>query len=101
MRSFNLYHVYLTVRRILYEIGGIESVDALPDDPAFNQEDNHYEIGSYKKICGEFGIDPSSDFRFTHGTNHGLGNMYISVTYSGPRSTDYNYPDPDLALFLT
>ena len=25
--------------------------------------------------------------------------MYIWVTYSGPRSTDYNYPDPDLALF--
>ena len=25
--------------------------------------------------------------------------MYIRVTYVGPRSTDYNYPDPDLALF--
>ena len=25
--------------------------------------------------------------------------MYIWVTYSGPTSTDYNYPDPDLALF--
>ena len=99
MRSFYLFHVYFTVRRILYEIGGIESLDALPDDPSFNQKDNHYEIASYKKICGEFGIDPSSDFRFTHGKNHGLGNVYIWATYSGPRSTDYNYPDPDLALF--
>ena len=25
--------------------------------------------------------------------------MYNSVTYEGPESTDYNYPDPDLALF--
>ena len=25
--------------------------------------------------------------------------MYIGVIYEGPRSTDYNYPDPDLALF--
>ena len=98
MRSFYLFHVYFTVRRILYEIGGIESV-AAPDDPTFNQKDNKYEIASYKKICGEFGIDPSTDFRFTHGKNHGLGNVYIWVTYSGPTSTDYNYPDPDVALF--
>ena len=74
------------------------SADALPDDPTFNQKNNHYEIASYKKICGEFGIDPSSGFRFTHGKKHGLGNVYIWVTYSGPRSTDCNYPDPDLAL---
>ena len=75
VRSFYLFHVYFTVRRILYEIGGIESVDALPDDPTFIQKDNKYEIASYKKICGEFGIDPSTDFRFTHGKNKGLGNV--------------------------
>ena len=99
VRSFYLFHVYFTIRRILYEIGGIESVGALPDDPTFNQKTNKYEIASYKKVCGEFGIDPSSDLRFTHGKNHGLGNLYIGVTYERPRSTDYNYPDPDLALF--
>ena len=65
--SFYLFHVYFTVRRILYELGGIESVSALPDDLTFKQRDNKYKIASYKKICGEFGIDPSSDFRFTHG----------------------------------
>ena len=31
--------------------------------------------------------------------NHGLGTVYIWVTYSGPKATDYHYPDPDLALF--
>ena len=72
---------------------------ALPDDPTFKQRDNKYEIASYKKICGEFGIDPSSDFRFTHGKKHGFGTVYIWVTDEGPTSTDYHYPDLDLALF--
>ena len=54
---------------------------------------------SLQKICGEFGIDPSTDFRFTHGKNNGFGTVYIWVTYSGPKATAYHYPDPDLALF--
>ena len=53
-----------------------------------------------KKICGELGIDPNTDFRFTHGKNHGFGTVYIWVTYSGPTTaTDYHYPDHDLAIF--
>ena len=44
-------------------------------------------------------FDPNADFRFTYGKNYGLGNVYICVAYKGPNSTDYNYPDPDLALF--
>ena len=72
---------------------------ALPDDPTFKQRDNKYVIAAYKKICGEFGIDPSTDFRFTHGNNNGFGTVYIWVTYSGPEATDYHYPDPDLAMF--
>ena len=99
VRSFYLFHVYFTVRRILYEIGGIESVFALPDDPTFKQRDNKYVIAAYKKICGEFGIDPSTDFRFTRGKNNGFGTVYIWVTYSGPEATEYHYPDPDLAMF--
>ena len=99
VRSFYLFHVYFTVRRVLYELSGIKSVDASPDDPIFNKKDNKYEIAAYKKICGEFGIDSSTDFRFTHGKNHGFGTVYIWVAYEGPTSTDYHYPDPDLALF--
>ena len=30
--------------------------------------------------------------------NHGFGPVYIWVTYEGPRSTDYHYPDPGLAV---
>ena len=52
-------------------------MSALPDDPTFNQKNNHYDIASYKRICAEFGVDPSSDFRFTHGQNHRLSNVNI------------------------
>ena len=54
-------------------------MSALPDDPTFNQKDNHYDIASYKRICVEFGVDPSSDFRFTRGQNHRLG--YVNIMY--------------------
>ena len=79
LRSFYLFHVYFTVRCILYEMGGIQSMSALTDDPTFNQKDNHYDIASNKRICAEFGVDPSSDFRFIHGQNHGLG--YVNIKY--------------------
>ena len=47
-------------------------------------------MASYKRICAEFGINPSSDFRFTDGKNHGLGNIYV---YSqGATKTEYDYP---------
>ena len=49
LRSFYLFHVYFTVRRILYEMGGIQSISALPDDPTFNQKDNHYDITTTTK----------------------------------------------------
>ena len=61
-------------------MGGI---NALPDGPAFNQQDNPYDVASYKRICAEFGIDPSTDVPFTYGQNHGLG--YVNIMYSdGP-----------------
>ena len=79
IRAFYQFHVYFTVRRILYQLGGIQSMSALPGDSTFNQFNNHYDVASYKRICAEFGVDPSSDFRFTHGKNNGLGNVYIYV----------------------
>ena len=78
-------------------MGGIQSKNALPDDPAFNQKDNPYDIASYKRICAEFGIDPSTDFRFTYGQNHGLG--YVNIMYSdGPSAhKQWQYPPADLS----
>ena len=51
-----------------------------------------YGTPSFKRICAEFGISPSSDFRFKRGINHGLGNVYIYISYQGPSSTDFSYP---------
>ena len=77
IRAFYQFHVYFTIRRILYQLGGIQNISALPGDPAFNQCNNNYDAPSYKRICAEFGIDPSSDFRFTHIKNSGLGYVYV------------------------
>ena len=86
IRSFYQFHVYFTVRRVLYQLGGIQSMSALPGDPTFNPLNNHYDVASYRRICAEFGIDPSSDFRFTIGKNHGLGRV------NGEMQLDFKYP---------
>ena len=97
VRTFYQFHVYYTTRKILYEMGGIQSKNALPDDPVFSEINNPYDVAAYKRICAEFGIAPSTDFRYTRGKNRGLGTVYIWA--AGPTATDYHYPDPDLALF--
>ena len=56
--AFYQFHVYFTIRRVLYQLGGIQSISALPGDPTFNPLNNRYDVASYKRICAEFGIDP-------------------------------------------
>ena len=73
-------------------MGGIQSETTLPGDPTFSQINQNYDIPSYKRTCAEFGINADSDFRFKGGINHGLGNVYIYISYQGPSSTDYSYP---------
>ena len=62
LRALYLFHVYFAVRRILYQMGGIQSFSALPGDPTFNQTENKYDSPSYKRICAEFGIDQTLTF---------------------------------------
>ena len=90
IRAFYQFHVYFTIRRVLYQLGGIQNMSALPGDPTFNQFNNHYDAPSYKRLCAEFGIDPSSNFRFTHGKNGGLGHVYVYA--QGATKTEYAYP---------
>ena len=99
LRTFYQFHVYYTTRKILYKLGGVQSKNALPDDEGFDEINNPYDVAAYKRICAEFGISSSTDFRYTRGRNGGLGTVYIWVSYSGPEPTHYHYPDPDLALF--
>ena len=53
IRAILWFHVYFTIRRILFQMGGIQSSIALPGDPPFNEKDNRYDIPSYKRICKE------------------------------------------------
>ena len=92
-RALSVSHLfYFFFRRILFQIRGIQSVSALPGDPTLNQFDNKYDVASYKKTCAEFGIDPSSDFRYTEAANHGLGSVYIYATGLGLNKTSDDYP---------
>ena len=95
VRSFFWFHVYFTVRRILFELGGVQNSLPLPGDPAFSQTENKYDIPSFERICAEFGISPNADFRFTRGDNHGLGSVFEYFTNSGYIKTPYEYPSKE------
>ena len=95
VRSFFWFHVYFTVRRILFELGGPQNFLPLPGDTAFSQTENKYDIPSFKRICAEFGISPNADFRFTRGDNHGLGSVFEYFSYSGYTKTPFKYPSKE------
>ena len=92
IRAILWFHVYFTIRRILFQMGGIQSSIALPGDPPFNEKDNRYDIPSYKRICKEFNVSTDSDFRCHKGENHGLGSVYIWVSWVGPSKANSSYP---------
>ena len=93
--SFFWFHVYFTVRRILFELGGPQNSLPLPGDTAFSQTENKYDIPSFERICAEFGISPNADFRFTRGDNHGLGSVFEYFTNSGYTKTPFKYPSKE------
>ena len=95
VRSFFWFHVYFTVRRILFELGGPQNSLPLPGDTAFSQTENKYDIPSFERICAEFGISPNADLRFTRGDNHGLGSVFEYFTNSGYTKTPYEYPSKE------
>ena len=93
IRSFFRFHVYFTIRRLLFELGGIQNTFALPGDLTFNKNNNRYDLPSYKRLCNEFKIDPNTDFRFKKGSNHGLGEVFIYYSYECYVKTSYDYPN--------
>ena len=95
VRSFFWFHVYFTVRRILFELGGPQNSLPVPGDTAFSQTENKYDIPSFERICAEFGISPNADFRFTRGDNHGLGSVFEYFTNSGYTKTPFKYPSKE------
>ena len=71
IQGFLKFHVYFTVRRVLYELGV-----PLPDESAFVQTNNVYNKSAFEALCNEFGV-VNADFRFKKGRNHGMGDVYV------------------------
>ena len=91
VRSILWFHTYFTIRRILYELGGIQSIVALLGDSSFNKIEVKYDKASFERLCKEFKT-PNTNFRFEKGANHGLGSDYVWFTNEEPIKTDYPYP---------
>ena len=64
IQGFLKFHVYFTVRRVLYELGV-----PLPDESAFSQTNNVYTKSAFSSLCNEFGV-VNADYRFKKGRNH-------------------------------
>ena len=47
---------------------------------------------AYRRICAEFDVDPSSDFRFTFGQNHGPGYVFINYSDGDYAQKKWVYP---------
>lgn len=72
------FHLYYQTRKILEEMNC-----PIPGDQIFNATDNHINLLKYQKLCNEFNISQSADFRFKGGDNGGLGTMYNYASRRG------------------
>ena len=43
-----MFHIYFTVRGIVFEMGGIQNESAPTCDPTFSKIDNNYDMPSFK-----------------------------------------------------
>ena len=77
IQGFIKFHVYFTIRRVLYELGV-----PLPDESAFSLTNNVYTKSAFSSLCNEFGV-VNADFRFKRGRNHGMGNVYVGGDSEG------------------
>ena len=73
------FHVYYTTRRLLVEVKV-----ALPGDKSYSWYENAYDARAYKRLCTEFGVAPSTDWRqkLDHGCQ-GLGSWSMYMEPSG------------------
>ena len=76
IQGFIKFHVYFTIRRVLYEL----------DESAFNQTDNTYNKSAFESLCNEFGLSRNPDFRWKRGRNHGLGDIFEYYSGEGYRN---------------
>ena len=70
-RSVFRFHTYYQVRRILDELQA-----PLPQDQAWAPFQNPYDHRAYERLCREFSVDPSTDWRQRDSESGGLGTVY-------------------------
>ena len=70
-RAVFWFHMYYQVRRILDELRA-----PLPQDKAWAPLQNPYDRRAYERLCREFGVDPSTDWRLKDSKSGGLGTVY-------------------------
>ena len=80
--SFLRFHVAFTIRRILYELGGIQGGLMLPDDTMFDRRKCEFDKAAFSRLKLEFGVDRKEDFIFEGSPNGGMGSIYTYGTYS-------------------
>ncbi|GFS05150.1 hypothetical protein ElyMa_001192700, partial [Elysia marginata] len=82
------FHAYYQIRRILEEIQ-----TPLPQDQAWDAENNPYNRRGYERICNEFGISPNTEWKVS-GPNQGLGQVYTYWTNNGYHPAGVGEYDP-------
>ena len=70
-RSVFRFHTYYQVRRILAELQA-----PLPQDKAWAPFQNPFDRRAYERLCREFSVDPSKDWRQMDSESGGLGTVY-------------------------
>ena len=96
VNGFIKFHIYFTIRRILYELSL-----PLPDEQPFVINNNPYSKVAYQRLCKEFGISNTEDFRFKIGTNNGLGDIFYKYDESSPKESQYPGGDNKFSDDLT
>ena len=91
------FHLYYQTRKILEEMSC-----PIPGDQIFNATDNHINLLKYQKLCNEFNVSSSTDFRFKGGDNGGLGTMYNYVSGLGYQALckEWQHYNPDRFQFI-
>ena len=77
-KSMFMFPVYYQIRRIIFELKA-----PLPRDQSWNAFDNSMDAKAYEKICAEFNVDKTTDWRQKLDDNGGLGIIFNYITRTG------------------
>jgi len=87
------FHFYYQVRKILKTLQC-----PLPTDDTFNASKNNINLTQFIKLCNEFRVPTTTDFRTKKGDNNGLGTAYFmgyAIHGNGYIEHRSNYALPD------